>query len=121
MSDLENKKSILNSFIANIACIADEKYQERVWVRAEGQECDDIDDTICDFFDDGNNILENPKNHGVTQKQHELLIELQSKLRIFTDNSGVYWQEKSTVNLIKLPEWKEIINISQKVLKSFNL
>ena len=38
------KKQFLDSLIHNIARLSDEKYQERVWVRAEGPECDDIDD-----------------------------------------------------------------------------
>jgi len=43
-------KQILNSFIENIAGMSDQEYQERVWVNGAGPECDDIDDTICDFF-----------------------------------------------------------------------
>ena len=52
MGSIVNKKEILDSLLANIACVSDQNYQERVWVRAEVPECDDIDDTICDFFDE---------------------------------------------------------------------
>jgi hypothetical protein len=114
-----NKKQILDSFIENVACISDEKYQERVWVRAEGPECDDIDDTVCDFFDD-EYILEKYKDFGITESQYELLRTLHEKLRKFTDTFGVYSPGKSTEKLIQLPQWHEIRDMSKKVLKAFN-
>src|ERR1700733_3374552 len=102
------KKQFLDSFIHNIACLSDEKYQERVWVRAEGPECDDIDDAVCDFFDDGDPILERYKEYGITENQYKLLMVLHSKLDIFTDAFGVFSRIKSTEQLIKLPQWQEI-------------
>lgn len=119
MINTANKKQILESFIENIACISDEKYQERVWVRAEGPECDDIDDAVCDFFDE-DYILEKHKDFGITEKQYELLMALHKKLRRFTDTFGIYSPEKSTEELIQLPQWQEIRNISKKVLNAFN-
>lgn len=83
MDNIVNKKQILGGFLENIYCISDEHYQERVWVRAEGPECDDIDDTICDFFDDGGLILEKYRDFGVTEKQHELLMLLHNCLLKF--------------------------------------
>ena len=120
MNISENKKQILDSFIQNIDCLSDENYQERVWVRAEGPECDDIDDAVCDFFDDGNPILEKYKEYGITENQYKLLMKLYSKLRVFTDTFGVYSSAKSTEQLIKLPKWREIMEISKKVIKIFN-
>ena len=113
-----NKKQILNSFIENIACIADEKYQERVWVRAEGPECDDIDDTLCDFFDEGY-VLEKYKDFGITNDQYQLLITLHEKLRKFADTFEIYSSGKSTEKLIHLPQWQEIREASKKVLEAF--
>lgn len=120
MDDISSKKKILDRFIHNIVCISDEKYQERIWVRAEGPECDDIDDSVCDFFDDGNLILEKHERYGITEIQYNALMILHSKLRNFTDIFRVYSSEKSTRNLIQLPQWQEIRDISKMVLKSFN-
>lgn len=114
-----NKKQVLESFLANIACLSDRDYQERVWVRAEGPECDDIDDTVCDFFDESY-VLEKYKDFGITDSQYQLLMTLYDKLRIFTDEFKVYSPEKYTTQLIQLPQWQEIIAISKNVLRSFN-
>ncbi len=118
MSNNADRKQILDSFIENIACMSDERYQERVWVRSEGPECDDIDDTICDFFDE-DYVLENYKDYGITENQHRLLMNLHDKLRVFSDTQDVYSPEKSTEDLILLPQWQEIRDISKNVLKAF--
>ncbi|QVL57524.1 MAG: hypothetical protein KFB93_00150 [Simkaniaceae bacterium] len=120
MKTTKVKQKILQSFIENIACISDKKYQERVWVNALGPECDDIDDTVCDFFDDGDPILEKYKEFGITENQYDLLMILQKKLRIFTNSTGLYSPEKSTKALIKEPEWKEIMKTAKEVLEAFN-
>jgi hypothetical protein len=120
MSIPENKKQFLDSFIQNIACLSDERYQQRVWVRAEGPECDDIDDAVCDFFDDGNPILEKYQEYGINENQYKILMKLHSKLRTFTDTFGVYSPFKSTEQLISLPQWQEIRNTSKRVIEIFN-
>ncbi len=114
-----NKKQILDSFIANIACMADEEYQNRIWILAEGPECDDIDDTICDFFDE-DYILRNHKDFGIMESQYNLLMKLSNVLTKFKDTYEIYSYVKSTKELIKLPEWEEIRNVAKKVLQSFN-
>ena len=114
-----DKNQILNSFVKNIAAISDKEYQKRVWVLAEGTECDDIDDTICDFFDE-DYVLEKYKEFGITEEQHKLLLALHRKLRRFADTFGVYSPGKSTGELIQLPEWQEIINLAKDVLKVFD-
>jgi hypothetical protein len=114
------RQQILAEFLKNIVRLSDEKYQERVWIRAEGSECNDIDDAICDFFDDGNPILEKYKEYGITEGQYKLLMGLYSKLRKFADSFGVYSSVKSTEQLIKLPQWKEIREASKNALEVFN-
>jgi hypothetical protein len=114
-----NKTQILNSFLENIACMSDEKYQEKIWVKALGPECDDIDDTICDFFDE-DHVLKRYKEFGITEKQYELLIILRDNLRKFTDDFDIYSYKKPTEQLIQIPEWNEIVKLSKKVVQSFN-
>ncbi|GAB4194273.1 MAG: hypothetical protein Tsb0015_17270 [Simkaniaceae bacterium] len=114
-----DRRQILDSFIKNIASMSDKEYQERVWVRAEGPDCDDIDDTICDFFDE-DYILEKYQDFGITEGQYELLMKLHGKLRNFIDTYGVYSSKKSTEKLIALPQWQEIRDLAKKVLQAFN-
>lgn len=114
------KKQILESFLENVCIISDEKYQQRIWVRAEGPEFGDIDDVVCDFFDNGESILEKYKEFGINENQYNLLIELKNKLRDFTDTFGVYSPVKSTEKLIQLPRWGEIRDLARKVIIAFN-
>ena len=114
------RRQILEGFLKNIVRLSDEKYQERVWVRAEGPECNDIDDAVCDFFDDGNPILEKYKEYEISESQYKLLMTLYSKLRTFTDTFGVYSATKSTEQLIKLQQWQEIKEISKRVIITFD-
>ncbi len=58
----EDKKYILNKHLRNISHIASKEYQEMVWIRGEGPEVDDFDETACHFFDDRDPILKNIKN-----------------------------------------------------------
>lgn len=120
MNEDINRLQILEEFLKNIFRLSDEAYQQRVWVQAAGPECNDIDDSVCDFFDDGDPILENYKEFGITEIQFEILMNLHQKLRIFTDSYGVYYPDKSTEKLIKMPEWREIRNLAKEVLNAFN-
>jgi len=120
MSSYIDRKKIIEEFLKTIYRLSDEKYQERVWLRGEGPECNEIDDTVCDFFDDGNPILERYRDFGITELQYKLLIKLHVRLRNFTDTFGVYSDDKSTEELLELPEWQEIRVISKSVLKMFD-
>ena len=52
----ESKKQILEFFLEIVEGISDKDYQGRVWIRGEGPECDDFDETVCNFFQDGDGI-----------------------------------------------------------------
>ena len=54
----EDKKQILLGFIKIFTRISDKEYQQRVWIDGKGPECDDFDDTVCDFFGVGDSIIE---------------------------------------------------------------
>ena len=120
MSNFIDRKQILEEFLNNIFRLSDEKYQERVWVKAEGPECNEIDDAVCDFFDDGDPILEEHKDFRITEHQYKLLMILHKKLRAFTDAFDVYSPYRSTEKLIQLPQWQEIRNIAKKVIRTFD-
>ena len=82
-----DRKYILNEFLKNISHISDEEYQKRIWIRGEGPECDDFDETVCHFFDDGKPILKNYKDYHITENQYNLLIKLYKEFDDFSANN----------------------------------
>ncbi len=111
-----DKKQTVDCFIENIARMSDKEYQERVWVRAEGPECDNIDENICHFFDE-DYVLKKYKDFGITEIQYKSLMKLREKLDNFIDEHGV---QDLAEKLINLPEWEEIRETSKNILKLFN-
>lgn len=113
----EIKKQILDEFLKKVVRIADQNYQERVWVLAEGPECDDFDETACQFFDVGSPILENYKDFGISAAQYELLIKFRD---IFTAFSRSESPNDLPGKFIHSPEWMRIVRMAREVLKAFN-
>jgi hypothetical protein len=113
LSDAD-KKYILNEFLRNISHISDEAYQRRIWILGEGPECDDFDESMCHFFDDGAPILSDYKNFGITDAQYDLLIKLRDQLDHFSQYN--YPPQKFIESL----EWKKIMMMAKEVLEAFN-
>ena len=110
----EDRKYILNEFLSNIDGISDLEYQKRVWIRGEGPEVDNFDETVCHFFDDGDPILKNYKDYGITDSQYQLLKQFRGQFMDFSDKH--HWPE----GFIAIPEWEKITEMAKKVLKTFN-
>jgi hypothetical protein len=109
----ESKKYILNEYLRIIHHISDKQYQERAWIKGEppGTDCDE---TVCQFADIGDPILENYQDFGITDSQYQIL----RKLR---DIFGAFWEENGwPPKFIDTPEWDEIIEIAKEVLKAFH-
>ena len=105
---------ILNEFLRNVSHISDKEYQKRIWIRGEGPECDDFTETVCHFFDDGNPIIENYKDFGITDSQYILLIKFRDEFREFSRRHD-FPQE-----FIDTPEWAKIMKMAKEVLEAFN-
>ena len=97
MMDHETWRRDLLSVIRDLA---DESYQERVWVRGEGPEVDSLTETICRFFDDfdANGLL---RTSALSTSQREKLRDLRNALDPFLTKSqgddrlairGAEWQ-----------------------------
>ncbi len=110
----KDKEYILNQFLKNISHISNEEYQKRVWIRGEGPEYDDFDETVCHFFDDGDPILEKYKDYGITQNQYDLLMKFHKSFDEFAENN--YHPKEFISN----PEWKKIMKLAKEVLEAFN-
>lgn len=108
-----DRKQIMETFIRIIDHISDKEYQKRIWVLGEGPECDDFDETICHFFEEGDDILENYKDFGITDKQYQLLIKFRDAFESFSDENN--WPAE----FIDTPEWDKIMEMAKNVLKAF--
>ena len=112
----EDKKYILNEFLRSISHISDKEYQKRVWIRGEGPEVDDFDETICSFFDDGDPILERYKEYGITESQYQLLIKFRNVFEKFIDGPRPYLPQ----DFIDTLEWARIMEMANEVLVAFD-
>ncbi|MEI8300774.1 MAG: hypothetical protein WCG10_04080, partial [Chlamydiota bacterium] len=101
-----DRKQILEEFLKNIVRLVEEQYQESVCVRIEGPECNDIDDAVGDFFEEGGPILEKYKEFDITSTQLNALWTLHRELSEFTDMEGICNPYKSTEKLVQMPKWQ---------------
>ena len=109
-----DRKQILTSVLETIEGISSKEYQKRIWVRGEGPEVDDFDETCCNFFGDGDPLLENYKDFGITENQYQILKRFRDEFRAFSDEN--YWPQE----FIDTPEWAKIIELAKNVLQAFN-
>ncbi len=77
------KIQILTSVLETINNISDKKYQKKIWIHGEGPEVDDFDETCCNFFGDGDPLLENYKDFGLTEFQYLVLKKFRNNFRSF--------------------------------------
>ena len=111
-----NRHQILALLLDVIHNISDRDYQERVWINAEGPECDDYDENIDIFFHDGVAIIENYKKFHITDSQHQLLVEFRDALDKFDDDDEHYWPP----DFIDSPKWAKIMKMAREVLVAFD-
>lgn len=114
MSIDDDKTFVLNDFLGVIAGISDKSYQERIWIRGEGPECDDFTETVCFFFELGDFILNNYRAYGITDQQYYHLIKFRADFEKFSNRQS--WAPE----FIDTPEWAEIMEKAKEVLKAFN-
>ncbi|MBX9743815.1 MAG: hypothetical protein K2X08_01240 [Chlamydiales bacterium] len=109
-----NRKQIVTSFLQNIYRISDKEYQKRIWIQGAGPECHDFDEAVNDFFGDGEPILENYQDYGLSENQYRLLKKFHDEFRIFANTSDL------PEEFIESPEWAKIMELAKDVLKEFN-
>ena len=108
------RKRILASFLETIEGISDKEYQERVWIRGEGPEVDNFDETVCHFFDDGDPILKKYKEYQITEKQYQLLIHFRKEFQEFSGENDF------PEEFIDTQEWEEVMKSAKEVLLAFD-
>lgn len=113
-----NRNQILASCLEVIHGISNKEYQERVWIRGEGPECDDFDETMCNFFQDGDGIINNYKDFNITSEQYEILLKFRNELDAFRQGPALkYYLPELFINTL---EWIAITKRAKEVLKTFN-
>jgi len=109
--DSIDRKQIMETFIRMIDHISNKEYQIRAWIKGEEA---DFDEAVCIFFGEGDSILENYKDFGITETQYKPLKKLRDEFRIFADNNDL------PEEFIDTPEWAQIIDLAKDVLKAFS-
>lgn len=108
-----NTQRIIQTLLRIIHHISDTEYQKRVWIRAEGPEVDDFDETCNWFFDVGDPVLESYKEYGITDDQYQVLKDFRDKFEAFSDENS--WPPF----FIDTPKWARIVELAKEVLKVF--
>jgi hypothetical protein len=106
----KNIQTVLKEF-------ADAEFQERVWVRGEGEEVSDWTEAMCKLFDDyqfDDFLDESWPKLGLSDRLHAALDNLRSQLN--------HYEEKETSAAIaKDPKWQKIRDLAQDILAQINL
>lgn len=109
-----NRKQVVKEFLRNLYRISDKEYQKRIWIEGAGPECHDFDEAVNDFFGDGEPILANHQDYGLSQSQFRVLKKFYDEFRIFA-NDNDFPEE-----FIDTPEWDKIRAMAKEVLKAFH-
>lgn len=116
MTDLtdEENQYVINRLLTAFAGIANKEYQKRIWIRGEGPECDDFDETACELSELSDSILEEYKKYYVTDEQYLLL-------KIFMDKFNAFCMDNDyPEEFIDTSEWDNITKMAQEILAAFN-
>lgn len=113
-----NYEQILKSFLSTIQILSDPDYQERVWVKGIGPECCSFEETICNYFDYSEGVIEDYKLFGLSDFQRNAIKEFSEKLQNFCDIIPEIVDENTEI--LPNPKWHEIQQAAKKVLKIFS-
>jgi hypothetical protein len=98
--------------------LADEGYQQRVWVRGEGPEVDSSTEAVCRLVDDydlATFLDEAAKNAWVSKDQIAALQRLDVALARHASNG----EDADDATRIQSPGWKKIRKLAKATLEAF--
>ena len=113
MSRREVAKRMLMNLLEIISDFSDKEYQKKAWLCGEPPGTD-FDETVCQFVDIGDPILDNYKECEMNDSQYRILKEFRDKFRGFSEK---YYHPYEFINT---PEWNEITEMAKQVLKAFH-
>jgi len=112
MEDID-KRQIIASMLRIVDHISDKSYQRRVWIKGEGPEVDDFDETICHFFQGAEGIIDHCKEFSLTEDQLQILMSFRDELQKFSDENDL------PELFIDTPQWGKIVQMAKEVLAAF--
>jgi hypothetical protein len=98
--------------------LADERYQQRVWVRGQGPEVDSSTEAVCRLVDDYDLVAfldEATKNAWVSKDQIAALRRLDAALARYASNGG----GDDDATRIRSPGWEQIRKVAKATLEAF--
>lgn len=109
-----NRDMILRGLLSDIANISNKEYQKRIWICAEGPECDDFTELVCRFFFKADTFLEE-------SSEYKLPVYKVNILKKFIHEFDKFSEENDLPQLfIDTPEWTKITMMAKEVLKAFD-
>ena len=94
--------------------MADKEYQRKIWIYAEGPECDDFIEIVCRYSNAAESVLEKYEKYGISDIQ--LCV-----LKKFHDEFSKFWIDNDLPQLfIDTPEWTKITIMAKEVLEAFH-
>ena len=115
MNDL-NRKKIVRELLDTVYGVSSREYQERVWLKGLGPECDSYDETICNFFDTAKDVIKNYKEFKLTEYERDVLEEFWNVFDKFDNSEYRRYFEK---DFIYTPQWEYVMKKAQGVIKAF--
>jgi hypothetical protein len=109
----------LKSLLSVIRDLADEQYQERVWVRGQGPEVDSSTEAICRLFDDYDFegfLAHCSKTRLLSSSQREALQTFAAAARQFASRNHDRLDDAARIST---PEWRELRALAQQALEPF--
>ena len=98
--------------------LADEGYQERVWVRGEGPEVNSSTEAVCRLVDDydlATFLAEAADKAWISKDQLTALERLDATLARYADNG----EDADDATGIQSPGWKKIRKLAKATLEAF--
>ena len=108
-----DRMEIIKNFVQQVLeSFTDKKYQERVWIKAEGPECDSYTESMCAFFDDFegmfNELRRDYHQYGISKAQYDRLMNLYEKL-------DDYDPPLNDPEILEDPEWDKLVHLAKEV------
>jgi hypothetical protein len=113
----EDRKNIIRQLLNRVYGVSSQEYQERVWIKGLGPQCDSYDETVCEFFDTAADVIKNYREFRLTEYERDVLKEFWDKWRKFEDDDFFFSAE--FYEFMHTPEWKNIMKKAQDVIKAF--
>jgi len=109
-------EKFLSNFLYLIWIITDLSHQARVWVRHEGPEVGSFLDTMMDFLDDCELVLEYSRDYSLSKSEYKTLKKLYEQVdEYYFSSSG----QQPDSEIVKDPKWLRICKFAKKVLHKF--